>query len=86
LAGGSANSHANAAAETDGGSAGALGVLDDGRPDGAVLEGAVLEGAVREASSPDGFAPDAAGSAVAGRVGAGDGAPKLNAGEASARD
>src|ERR1700693_5524860 len=41
LAGGSPNSHATAAAETDGGSAGALGVLDDGRPDGAVLEGAV---------------------------------------------
>jgi hypothetical protein len=88
LAGGSAISHANAAAETDGGSAGALGVLDDERPDGAVLEGLVLEGAVREASSPDGFTPDAAGSAaaVAGRVGADGGVPKLNTGAASAGD
>jgi hypothetical protein len=80
LGGGSGISHANAAAETDGGSAGVAETLGDGRSEGAVLEGAVLEGAVLEgpvpkgavregavgqASSPDGFAADSAGSAAA---------------------
>ena len=71
LGGGSGISHANAAGETDGGSAGVAETLGDGRPEGAVLEGAVLEGAVPkgavregaagQASSPDGFAADSAG-------------------------
>ena len=34
LGGGSGISHANAAGETDGGSAGTVGTLDDGRPEG----------------------------------------------------
>jgi len=87
-AGGSDISHANAAAETDGGSAGASGgalegrrpddtvpndaVPDDGRPDGTVLEG--------EVSAPDGFVPDSAGSAAAVAASAGGGL-KLNADE-----
>jgi hypothetical protein len=100
LGGGSGISHANAAAETDGGSAGVAETLGDGRPEGAVLEGAVLEGAVLEgpvpkgavpegaagqASSPDGFAADSAGSAAA-VADADGGAPKLNAGESSTED
>ena len=98
LGGGSGISHANAAAETDGGSAGVAETLGDGRSEGAVLEGAVLEGpapkgAVREeaagqASSPDGFAADPAGSAaaVADRADADGGGSKLNAGESSTED
>ena len=70
LGGGSGISHANAAGETDGGSAGVAETLGDGRSEGAVLEGPVPKGAVREgavgqASSPDGFAADSAGSAAA---------------------
>jgi hypothetical protein len=95
LGGGSGMSHANAAAETDGGWDGVAETLGDGRPEGAVLEGAALEGpvpkgavregAVGQASSPDGFAVDSAGSAAA-VAGADGGAPKLNAGESSTED
>ena len=93
LGGGSGISHANAAAETDGGSAGVAETLGDGRSEGAVPEGPVPKGAVREgavgqASSPDGFAADSAGSAaaVADRADADGGASKLNAGESSTED
>ena len=62
--GGSGISHANAAGDRDAGSAGTVGALDDGRPEGPEPEGPVAEGAVGEASSHDGFAADSAGTAT----------------------
>ena len=92
LGGGSGISHANAAGDTAGGSAGAGATLGDGRPEGpgpvpegAGSEGAVREGARGEASPPDGGTADSAGpaAAVAERVWANGGDPKLYAGESS---
>jgi hypothetical protein len=92
-AGASGIAHANAAGETDDGSAGAEETLDDGRPEDAVPEDAPpddpgLGGTVREGevAAPHGFAADSAGSAAAaaGRAGADGGRSKLNADESNA--
>src|SRR5271165_2181902 len=93
--GGSGISHANAADDTDGGSAGAGGTLDDGRPEGAAPEDSTPEDptpedaerektlgekTLGEASSSNGFPADPAGSAVAGA------GSKLNAGGSATGD